>query len=81
MQGQTSLDKCANKDCSAEFTTFGAGELFVFPVTNGSTWNPPLGAKQKVLWLCDKCCRDLSIRLDHDTGLAEVVPVIHGKAA
>ena len=81
MHGRKSLDKCANDNCSAEFKSLGEGQLFVFPVSNPGAWKLPHGSRQKILWLCDDCCKTLALELDNDSTRVRVVRRENQKAA
>jgi len=73
MHGRKSLDKCANDNCSAKFKSLGEGRLFVFPVSNPGAWKLPHGSRQKILWLCDDCCKTLALELDKNSAHVRVV--------
>jgi hypothetical protein len=81
MRGRKSLDKCANDNCSAKFRSLGEGELFVFPVSNPRVWQLPHGSRQKILWLCDDCCKTLALELDENSARVRVVARETRKAA
>jgi hypothetical protein len=81
MQGQQSLDKCANEACSETFNSLGEGKLFVFPISNAGAWRLPQGMRQKVLWLCETCCKNMLLELDHDGHSVKLLPRESCKAA
>jgi hypothetical protein len=65
---------CANPACNAEFRRFGEGSLAVFHVDGDSqAWGLPAHARQKVVWLCDKCCDQFYVRLDRRRHAVHVV--------
>jgi hypothetical protein len=77
MDARSDVSTCANPKCHSKFVRFGDGELFVFPVADPKAWGLPQHAKQKVFWLCDKCCAALSVRLDRRHHLAQLVSRPH----
>lgn len=67
------LDRCANNGCEAQYRRYGEGELFVFVVDDPEAWGLAANVKQKVVWLCDSCCRECYVRLDRRRYTAQVV--------
>jgi hypothetical protein len=65
---------CANPACNAEFMRLGEGAISVFHVNGDSeAWGLPAQARQKVVWLCDKCCERFYVRLDRRRHTVHVV--------
>jgi hypothetical protein len=81
MHQRKSLEKCANDSCSATFKSLGEGELFVFPVSNPRAWQLPNGSRQKILWLCDDCCKIFTLQVDSNSTHVRVVRRETQKAA
>jgi hypothetical protein len=79
MNARSDVSSCANPKCHSKFVRFGDGELYVFPIADPQAWGLPPEAKQKVLWLCERCRSALSISLDRSRHLVQVVS--RGKAA
>jgi hypothetical protein len=77
MDARSDVSTCANPKCHSKFVRFGDGELFVFPIADPQPWGLPTHAKQKVLWLCEKCCSSSFIRLDRRHHCAQIVSRRH----
>jgi hypothetical protein len=60
----SSLGKCANPECQAEFKRLGTGKLYTLPVTRPQAWGLPTRIKQKVVWLCSRCARTHDVEFD-----------------
>ncbi len=73
MDTKSDISRCAHPECRAKFARFGDGELFVFPIADPEEWGLPKHAKQKVLWLCERCCSRFYIRLDRRHHQAQIV--------
>ena len=73
MEATATIAECANPGCSAAFQRFGAGQLFVFPITDPLDWNLPAHAKQKVVWLCPGCCEHLYVRLNRRKRKVQII--------
>jgi len=67
------VSSCANHDCSARFDRLGKGKLAVFPVHDPKAWGLPPSARQKVVWLCDRCAEHFYVRLHRRTHAVQVV--------
>lgn len=76
------VSKCANPECGLKFVRLGEGELFPFSVSDPKEWGLPPHTRQKVYWLCDKCCTSYYIRLDRRHKSAQVIhrPAKHNAA-
>jgi hypothetical protein len=77
MNTRADVSACANPECASKFVRFGEGELFVFPIADPNAWGLPSHAKQKVLWLCEKCSSVLFVRLDRRHHSAQIVSRPH----
>ena len=55
---------CANPQCNSSFKRLGEGQLHAFPVKDPKAWGLPEDAKQKAVWLCERCAAFLYIRVD-----------------
>jgi hypothetical protein len=64
------LTKCANPTCSEEFRSLRRGRLYVAEPTTAGTTNvsTATGKRDKLgyLWLCDACCKTMSVTVDSD---------------
>jgi hypothetical protein len=82
MDAKSDVSKCANPKCGSKFVRFGEGELFVFPLSDPHAWGLPAHVRQKVYWLCERCCTSYYIRLDRRHMAAQVIhrPVRHSAA-
>jgi hypothetical protein len=79
MDARSDVSTCANPKCHQKFVRFGDGQLYVFPIADPQSWGLPTHAKQKVLWLCDKCCAALFVRLDRRRHLAQIINRPHAR--
>jgi hypothetical protein len=61
----SSLGKCINPGCGAEFKRLGTGRIFTHPVKHPQAWGLPPNIKQKVVWLCGKCAQSHKVIFDH----------------
>ena len=76
------LTKCANPACSATFRYLHDGRLFLIESADEMAGAEPpgsVGAVRKVralrhYWLCDKCCRTMTIVFDREHTV-RVVPI------
>ena len=69
------LDKCSNPACSASFRSLRDGKLFVTEVE--ADYHSSVSGHQRLrqyFWLCNSCCRSMTITVDKRTG-AHVVPL------
>lgn len=73
MNARSDVSVCANPECQSKFVRFGEGELFVFAVNDPESWGLPLHVKQKVLWLCERCCSRYYVRFDRRHHSAQVI--------
>ena len=73
MNVNSDVSTCANPECKSKFVRFGDGELFVAPVVDPKAWGLPSHVRQKVLWLCDRCCSQYYIRFDRRHHSAQLV--------
>lgn len=66
------LAKCANPSCSSEFHSLFDGRLFILPSTaNGAGYSSRVNfcgliQNAQYAWLCNSCCRDLTVVLDSE---------------
>jgi len=68
------LNKCANPECSAIFRTLRDGKVFVMevkPDCHGGVSGH--GREREYFWLCNSCCRNMTVIVDNGTR-AQVVP-------
>ena len=73
MEARSDVSRCANPECKSRFSRLGDGELFVFHVSDPNAWGLPVHVKQKVFWLCDRCCGDYNVRIDRRHHMGQVV--------
>jgi len=73
MNAKSDVAMCANPECKSKFVRLGAGELFVFSITDPQAWGLPSHVKQKVFWLCDGCCTKFYVRFDRRHHSAHIV--------
>lgn len=83
MDARSDISTCANPKCHSKFVRFGNGELYVFHVADPLAWGLPVHTKQKVLWLCEKCCNGFFVKLDrrhHSVQVLNRQQATHGAA-
>jgi hypothetical protein len=73
MEATASIAQCANPGCSRRFEKFGVGQLFVFPISDPVEWGLPAHAKQKVVWLCSVCSKQMQVRLNRRKRVVQLV--------
>lgn len=73
MNANSDVSKCANPKCASKFVRFGDGELFILSIHDPEAWGLPPQTKQKVFWLCPKCCDHYEVRFDRRHKTAQVV--------
>ncbi len=73
MEARSDVSGCANPECKSRFRKLGEGELFVFPVPDPKAWGLPPQVKQKVFWLCERCCDHYNVRIDRRHHMGQVV--------
>jgi len=66
------LHKCANPDCSQPFKYFRHGKLFSFEMESRSGIPEKSKTSRKVLWLCGKCVRRMTLKFVKGSGLVAV---------
>lgn len=70
------LDKCANPTCSARFRKLREGRVFVIEVGADSETNRAgRVCQQRYFWLCDSCCRTMTVIAEKDGARIQVVPL------
>jgi hypothetical protein len=60
----STVQKCVNPECNAEFKRLGSGELYTLAVTRPQAWGLPARSKQKVVWLCARCALTREVEFD-----------------
>ena len=60
----STVHKCANPECKAEFKRLGSGKLYTLAVTRPQAWGLPAHIKQKVVWLCSRCALTREVEFD-----------------
>jgi hypothetical protein len=70
----STLQKCANPECKAEFKRLGSGKLYTLAVTRPQAWGLPARIKQKVVWLCSRCALTREVEFDEQHGQVLLVP-------
>jgi len=74
------LSKCANPTCSATFRYLSEGKLYLVD-SKAATVRHGARAELKYagasciyeyFWLCSACCRDMTIRIDHNFEISAV---------
>jgi hypothetical protein len=74
------LAKCANPPCSASFRYLHEGRLFLVDVADSTRkgWprpdDSPPAHRLLYLWLCDQCCRSMTVVIDNGREV-EIVPL------
>ncbi len=68
------LHKCANPDCSQPFKYFRHGKLFSFEMESRSGIPEKSKKSRKMLWLCERCARRMTLKFVKGNGLV-VVPL------
>src|SRR2546427_4539176 len=66
------LHKCANPDCSQPFKYFRHGKLFSFEMESRSGIPEKSKKMRKVLWLCGRCVRRMTLKFAKESGLVAV---------
>ena len=66
------LHKCANPDCSQPFKYFRHGKLFSFEMESRSGIPEKSKKMRKVLWLCGRCVRRMTLKFGKESGLVAV---------
>jgi len=73
----STLGKCANPECQAEFKRLGTGRIYTLPVSDPQAWGLPLHIKQKVVWLCARCAAHHQVEFDQQQCQIRIVSRTH----
>jgi hypothetical protein len=69
------VDKCANPACAALFRTLRDGRVFVKELeTDSLTGGNGLRRKLHYFWLCNTCCRTMTVVAEKGQGI-KIVPL------
>jgi len=68
------VEKCANTACSASFRRLREGRVFVMEVDTDSTGVDRRVRLVRYFWLCNSCCRTMTVVAKKSEGI-EVVPL------
>lgn len=69
------VEKCANPRCSATFRSLRDGRVFVTEFEADNRSGPSGRVRQRqYFWLCNSCCRTMTITTEKGTGV-RVVPL------
>ena len=60
------LEKCANPACSAIFRRLRDGRVFVIEVESSASG---FSHQRQHYWLCNSCCRSMTVIVDKDKGV------------
>jgi hypothetical protein len=70
------VEKCVNPECSASFRYLRKGRVFAIGVEDDSrTELKARPRKFHYVWLCDSCCRKMTVVVERGQGI-KVVPLV-----